>query len=513
MVLGTASGVGKSALVAAFCRILHRKGVRVAPFKAQNISLNSFVTPDGKEIGRSQALQARAAGIPPEGDMNPVLLKPESGRRMHVLLGGEPLGALGEEALRAAHGRFADQIRDSYGRLAARFEVIVMEGMGGAGEINLFERDLANFRAAEMADAAVILVGNIEAGGVFASLYGTWALCPPGWQSRISAFVINQLRGKAESLGGGPAALLERTGVPVASLVPHVEDFRLDAEDALDLDRLPAGPPPERDGRVRIAVIRLPHFANSTDIEPFLEDKGTHLFLARRADDVSGADAVILPGSKCVAADMAWMRENGLDRAVAAFAEKKGVVAGLCGGYQMLGLRVLDPHGVESPEREARGLGLLPVKTTLEGEKILRRVRLRARLPFFDGEAEGYEIHMGKSERAGSGASPAFFGPGSGGVSREEGAVSEDRRVFGTYLHGLFENDGLRNAFLGWVRDSAGLPEAASRRGPSFRERREAQLERWADVVERSFDLTPYIPNISAEATSMRLFSGSRKKI
>ncbi|MGK4007875.1 cobyric acid synthase [Sorangium sp. So ce1036] len=492
MVQGTASSVGKSLLCAALCRMFQRRGLRVAPFKAQNMALNSFATLDGGEIGRAQAVQAEAARVAPTVDMNPILLKPEGDSRSQVVVLGKPIGSLHARDYFAFRGELKDIIARSLGRLREAHDVVVIEGAGSPAEINLKDRDIVNMHVARVADAPVLLAGDIDRGGVFAALVGTMALLDPDERARVAAFVINKFRGDLRLLEPGLGMLTERTGVPVLGVVPYLKQLRIADEDSVALEsrrrRGPAGP-----GQVDIAVIRLPRISNYDDVEPLEHERDVVVRFIERPDEIGGADLVVLPGTKSTMADLAWLRATGLAEAVAARARQGGWTLGICGGCQMLGGAIEDPEGVESAEREARGLGLLDVWTRFERAKTTAQVRARIAGGSFLGaagaaeeELAGYEIHMGRVERTGGAAAAFEIRTRSGRAEAAlDGAVSADGAVVGTMIHGIFENDGLRRALLTALRERRGLPAPAG--GPAIPGRHE-EYDRLATAVEASLD-------------------------
>ncbi len=509
LVAGTSSGAGKSTLTLALCRILARRGIDVAPFKAQNMSLNSCVTPEGGEIARAQMLQALACGLAPVADMNPILLKPEGNGKSHVVLLGRAVGSRGP----AGPAQVAENRRivaAAFDRLATRHQVVVIEGAGGAAEINLAGRDLANLELARRIRAPAILVGDIDRGGVFAALYGTWALLPRAEQRLVRGFVINRMRDALASLGDGPGRLARLTGVPVIGGLPHRPDLHaaLDPEDGLDLAALPrsfAG----RSQDLRIALVGLPRVANASDIQPLKLAPGVDFALAVSPGALRDAHVILLPGSKKTVEDLDWLRRSGLSAAIRARVRQGGILVGLCGGFQMMGRRIEDPDRVESARRSAAGLGFFPVRTVFTRERRITPVSARCALPFHAGEVSAYEIHYGRSEGALPGR-PAFHLPN----GKPDGAWAGRGRVWGTYLHGLFENDRFRNDFLAWTRRLFRLP---ARPGFDYRRARLAAIDRWTDVVERSADWRaflaregiPFSPvNRCAAATRRRARSG-----
>lgn len=450
MVQGTASGVGKSLLAAALCRIFARAGYRVAPFKAQNMSLNAAVTADGGEIGRAQAVQAAAAGVEPTIDMNPILLKPEADDRSQVVVRGRATASLDWRGYQRLAPTLWPVIVESLERLRCANDVIVLEGAGSPAEINL-ACDLANMRVAAAADAPVLLVGDIERGGVFAALVGTLALLTAAERARVAALVINRFRGDPSVLAPGVELLAARTGVPVLGVVPHLGEAPLPEEDSLGLEAV-AREYDGADARVVVAVPRLPRIANFDDLEPLAGEPRVVVRFVTRPEPLAAADIVVLPGSKTTVADLAWLRERGLDRAIASAAADGRTVIGICGGYQMLGERVEDPEHVESATTSAAGLGLLPVVTTFARDKTTRRVRARVVLaggPFgaASGAAlDGYEIHCGRTVVRGAAPVFALVARSAPMTERLDGAAVGN--VVGTYVHGCFSSGPLRRALL-----------------------------------------------------------------
>jgi adenosylcobyric acid synthase len=474
MLQGTGSHAGKTVLVAGLCRLLARRGLRVMPFKSQNMSLNAHVAPGGGEMGWAQVMQAEAAGVEPRVEMNPILLKPRAEARSQVVL----LGRVRGESDACGYYRLArtlwPAVLRSYAALAREADVIVIEGAGSPAEPNLMRRDLANMRVARMARAPVLLVGDIDRGGVFASLVGTMALLPPADRRRVRGFVINKFRGDRRLLAPALRDVTRRTRVPVVGVVPFLPDLRLPEEDSVALEAGAVSPP--QAGGLRVAVVRPPHIANFTDFAPLESEPGISLVYAAAPRDLDGAALVIVPGSKDTIADLRALKASGLAAALADAYARGARVLGVCGGFQMLGGVVADPHGVESGGSEA-GLALLPVATTLAREKVTRRVRGRW-LP--DGPAlEAYEIHVGETVAHGAPA-PLFDVEG-----RAEGCVSADGRVWGTYLHGLFESGASRRRVLDWAR---GGPAAGPVTSGDHRALREAAYDRLADTLAEGLD-------------------------
>ncbi len=489
MIQGTASSAGKSLLVAALCRIFRQDGVRVAPFKAQNMALNSFVTREGHEMGRAQVVQAQAAGLEPHVDMNPILLKPEQDARSQVVVMGKPWAAIAAGEYYRRKGELWPVVTAALDRLRERYDLVVIEGAGSPAEINLRESDIVNMAVARYARAPVLLVGDIDRGGVFASLVGTMALLEEDERRLIKGFVINKFRGDVSLLRDGLAMLEQRTGVPVLGVVPFIRDLQIAEEDSVALDDVSRA---EDRGqgirdRVDIAVIRLPRISNFDDFDALALEAGVQVRFVDDPDRLGCPQAVILPGTKSTIADLLWLRRVGLARALCELAENGTPVVGICGGYQMLGRTISDPEGVESAEGQVEGLGLLPVDTVFEVVKATYQVRARIETDrgFFaeiEGqEIEGYEIHMGHSR----GGEPAFrlLARGDRPVDASDGAVDQKGQVFGTYLHGLFDNPNLRRA---WLR-SLGWDAAFS--GLSMIEVREREYDRLARQVRESLDM------------------------
>jgi adenosylcobyric acid synthase len=463
MVCGTASDVGKSSVVAGLCRLLHRQGVRVAPFKAQNMANNSYVTPSGHEIGRAQGVQALAAGAEPEVAMNPILLKPTGERTSQVVVLGRPIGHLDAAAYQAEKPRLFATVLEALAGLRARFDVVIVEGAGSPAEINLLHSDLVNLRLAAAAGLPAVVVGDIDRGGVFAALYGTVALLPDDLRPLVRGFVVNKLRGDPALLADGPAELERRCGVPTLGVLPYLHGVSLDAEDSL---ALPAVAP--SDGSAfDVAVIRFPRIANFTDLDPLSMEPGVGVRFVDRPAALGRPDLVVLPGTKATVADLEWLRGRGLDRAVEACGAR---VLGICGGYQMMGRTITDE--VESGRGRVDGLGWLDAGTVFEPTKVTRQRRghaLRQRVT-------GYQIHHGRVRSA----QPWIALDDAYG---EEGEGATDGRFCGTTLHGLFEDDGFRAAFLDQMCPGFGPS------GISFAAAREAQLDRLADMLEAHLDL------------------------
>lgn len=492
MVQGTASSAGKSLLVTALCRFFHREGIRVAPFKSQNMALNSAVTADGREIGRAQAVQAEASGILSCVDMNPILLKPEGDRRSQVVVLGKPIGSMTATEYHEFKPRLSKMIEESLTRLRTDYDLVVIEGAGSPAEINLKSRDIVNMHVAKLADAPVLLVGDIDRGGVFASFVGTMELLDPDERARVAAFVVNKFRGDIALLRPGLSFLTERTGKPVLGVVPYVSNLRIADEDSVSLKARMSRRTPSRQ-EIDIVVVRLPRISNYDDVEALEHEAGVVVRFVEQPDEVAGADLVILPGSKNTVADLTWLRANGIAGAIEARACEGRPLLGICGGCQMLGEVIDDPHGVESTETQVSGLGILGLRTHFEREKVTAQVLARALCPSFltDGavveeDVRGYEIHMGMVEPRHGQASPFEIRSRNGRMEvRSDGAISGDGMVVGTMLHGLFENEVIRARTLAFLRTRKGLPACtAPQRIPS----KQAEYDRLEAVVREHID-------------------------
>ena len=472
MLQGTGSDVGKSMLAAGLCRAFVRRGLRVRPFKPQNMSNNAAVTADGGEIGRAQALQARACGVPPTADMNPVLLKPQSDIGAQLVVGGRVRGNARAAEYMAGRAALLPEILAAYCRLAAEADIVVVEGAGSAAEVNLRAGDIANMGFATAAGLPVLLVGDIDRGGVIASLVGTWHLLPADERARLAGYIVNKFRGDVSLFDGGLAVIGRETGLPCFGVVPWFRDAgRLPAEDAVTLER----PGPVGTAPIRVAVPMLSRIANFDDLDPLRAEADVSVLFVPPGRALPGdVDLVVLPGSKATLADLAFLRIQGWDIDIRAHLRRGGAVLGLCGGYQMLGRLVADPDGIEGPPGTGEGLGLLDVQTVLTGDKTLLRVSGTHRAT--GAVVEGYEMHVGVTR--GPGLERPLLDLG----GRSDGAVSADGLVAGCYLHGLFAADGFRHAFLSGLR--------AYRNGGALYEAGvEAALDGLAAHLEASLDL------------------------
>lgn len=469
MVQGTTSDAGKSTLVTALCRWLVRQGVAVAPFKPQNMALNSAVTAEGGEIGRAQAVQAQAAHLAPHTDMNPVLLKPNSDTGSQVIIHGRAVTSMNAVAYHDYKAIAMQAVLASHARLSQAYPVVMVEGAGSPAEINLRANDIANMGFAEAVDCPVLLIADINRGGVFAHLVGTLELLSPTEQARVKGFIINRFRGDIALLQPGLDWLEARTGKPVVGVLPYVMDLHLEAEDGIDQRQI------DKAAQVlKVLVPVLPRISNHTDFDPLRLHPQVDLQFIGPGQPIPAADLIILPGSKSVRSDLAYLRANGWDTAVARHLRYGGKVLGICGGLQMLGEQVHDPLGLEGAAGSSDGLGLLAFSTTLEEEKQLRNVR--GRLLLEDAEVSGYEIHAGVTTGDALSNAAVILEDG-----RRDGAQSADGQILGTYLHGLFESPAACSALLRW----AGLQDVQS---VDYHALRERDIERLADLVENHLD-------------------------
>jgi adenosylcobyric acid synthase len=487
MVCGTTSDAGKSHVVTGLCRLLARRGIRVAPFKAQNMALNSYVTPSGHEIGRAQGVQALAAGAEPEVAMNPILLKPTGERTSQVVILGCPVGHLDAAAYHQLKPSLLTTVLDALADLRRRFDVVICEGAGSPAEINLLDHDIVNLRVAAAAGLPALVVGDIDRGGVFAALYGTVALLPDEYKALVRGFVINKFRGDPALLGDGLADLERRCGVPTLGVLPWVHDVALDAEDSLSL----SGRRPRASGSavaeaLDVAVVTFPRISNFTDLDALAIEAGVTLRMVDDAAGLGSPDLVVFPGTKSTVADLEWLRGRGLDVAVIAARDGGATVLGICGGYQMLGHTITD-H-VESGRGVVEGLGWLDVSTTFDADKITRQRVGRA----LGHRLTGYEIHHGITVRDASAVGWVELDDRYG--ESIEGATTGG--VLGTALHGVLESDGFRAALLKSVAARRGKRWASA--GVKFGAAREAQFDRLADMLEGHLDL-PALEHLIAD--------------
>lgn len=502
MVQGTMSSVGKSLLVAALCRICQQDGWHVAPFKAQNMALNSYVTRDGLEVGRAQAMQAAAAGVDVTVEMNPVLLKPEADSRSQVVVLGKPWARLAARDYYRRKGELWQVVTAALDTLRTQYDLVIIEGAGSAAELNLKRGDIVNMAVAQYAAAPVLLVGDIDRGGIFAQLLGTLMLLEEHERRLVQGLIVNKFRGDASLFDEGVKILAERGGVPVLGVVPFIRDLGIADEDSVALDDL--RPAPAAPNSLTIAVIRLPHISNFDDFDPLRAEPGVTVRFVDQPAELHGADLLILPGSKTTVADLRWLHERGLATELARQVQANTPVLGICGGYQMLGTAIYDPHGSESDLPEVAGLGLLPIVTHFSREKQTLRAagRVMADSGLFAGathqECSGYEIHMGRTTLA-AGAVPLLriMQRGEQPANDTDGATTADGCIAGTYLHGLFDNDGLRHTLLANLAARKGATRALM----PTRFDRAAQYDRLAAAV-RAHLAMPYLYQLIAGSTT-----------
>lgn len=481
MIQGTTSDAGKSLVVTGLCRLLRRRGFRVAPFKPQNMALNSAVTIDGGEIGRAQALQAQAAGVDAVTDFNPILLKPCGERNSQVIINGHAIGNMSAVEYHQYKPRAMAEVLAAWHRLNRHYDVIVVEGAGSPAEINLRQHDIANMGFAEAVDCPVVLVGDIDRGGVFAQLYGTLALLTPSEQQRVAGLIINKFRGDYALLRSGIDWITNATGTPVLGTLNYLPDLLLDGEDSLTRRSHR-----NDQARLRIVVADLPRLSNDTDFDPLRAHPQVELLFSREAAALTGADLVILPGSKHVRADMQWLEQGGWHTAIGRHLRYGGRLLGVCGGYQMLGNWICDPQGVEGEPGRCQGLGLLDMDTELHGGKQLRHVS-GVLIPSGAGVG-GYEIHAGVT------SGPALQRPALTLTDGPDGAISEDRRIIGSYVHGLFDHPEACHALLDW----AGLADADA---VDLEARRERDIDRLADMMEQALDMDSILKLLQSSGT------------
>ena len=479
MVCGTSSDAGKTTIVTGLCRLLARRGLRVAPFKAQNMALNSMVTTSGSEIGRAQAAQAEASGVEAEASMNPILLKPTSNHSSQVIVMGRAWQTLDARDYQQAKKDLWSVVTAELTGLRSRFDVVICEGAGSPAEINLLDNDLVNLRLAGHAQLPALLVGDIDRGGVFASMYGTVALLPPELSRWVRGFVINKFRGDASILRPAPEDLERRTGIPTLGVVPWIDGIDIDSEDSIALRRYPRGTSGHRGDAIDVAVIAFPHVSNFTDLDALAIEPDTRVRLVDTPDSLGDPDLLILPGTKSTLADLEWMRRTGLADAVIHLARADRplpVILGICGGYQILGDRIED--AVESPEPKiVDGLGILPASTVFRPEKITARRQGTA----LGGAVSGYEIHHGRTTTR----VPWIVLDGPPG--EPEGAVANNGKVLGTSLHGVLEGDSFRQEFLSQVAKRRSRTRTPT--GRSFAAARQARYDRIADAIEDHVDV------------------------
>jgi adenosylcobyric acid synthase len=485
MIQGTGSGVGKSAITAALCRIFYREGQRVAPFKAQNMSLNAHVTAQGGEMGRAQAYQAEACGIEPIVAMNPILLKPSADNCSQIIVMGKAVDTCEAKSFYRHHAVYKQEVQKAFQSLSERYELIVLEGAGSPAEINLKQWDLVNMPMAKMADAPVILVGDIDHGGVFAWMKGTYDLLDEDEKQRVRGFIINKFRGDLSLLQPGLDQFEKMVGKPILGVIPYMRDLMIDEEDGIVARAHPAAP---SEGVLDVAVIWYPRISNFTDVTPLAADPNVSLRYVGKPEELGSPDLIVLPGSKNTLEDLRFLIQSGIANAVLDRHRCGALVLGICGGYQMMGTRVMDPEQMESSQKEMQGLNLFDMETTLQKDKITRQVEART-LPglVFDQTyaVKGYEIHMGNTLHKNN-YSPLFENP-RGEEAAHLGTHNSEGTLLGTYVHGLLDQDDLREAFLDHVRNKRKVTGTANKF--DYKRFREAQLDRLANTVEESLDM------------------------
>ena len=517
MIQGTGSHVGKSTLVCALCRIFKQDGYRVAPFKAQNMALNSFVTKDGKEIGRAQVAQAEAAGIEPIVEMNPILLKPTGDSGSQVVIMGKPIGNMTAKEYYQKKNDFVSIIKDAYDKLRSQFDIIVIEGAGSPAEINLKDGDIVNMGMAETASAPVLLVTDIDRGGAFAWIVGTLELLNVSERNRVKGIVFNKFRGDKSILKPGLDMLESRINKPVLGVIPYIHNLGVDDEDSVSLEYTAGKYTRFRDAEelrlnpkilsniqpsafslqpvIDIVVIKLPRISNFTDFNTFTHEKDVRVRFVDKAENIGKPDLLIIPGTKNTIGDLAFLNERGIADEIVRLATQETMVIGICGGYQMLGKQINDPHHVESPEDGIQGLGLLDTVTTFAIEKQTYQVKARmlehGHLFPVDDELVGYEIHMGETTYKGHNSVRPFarITERAGEIVNVlDGYVSASGNVIGTYIHGIFDNDNFRQALLAYLRLRKGS-SPSTERCVSFKDIKESRYNELADIVRRNMNI------------------------
>ncbi len=489
MVQGTGSGVGKSIIVAALCRIFTQDGYKVAPFKSQNMALNSYVTKDGLEIGRAQAFQAFAARKEPTVEMNPILLKPSSDTGAQVIVRGKPIGNMTAKEYHKYKPKALSLIQHCFDILERENDIVVIEGAGSPAEINLRANDIVNMSIAKLLNAPVLLLGDIDKGGVFAWLVGTLELLDEDERDLVKAILINKFRGDMTILQPGLEFLERRTGKPVIGVIPYFHDIKVQEEDSLPMEKRVAS---DAGAELKIEVVYLPHISNFTDFDVLEAEDGVSLRYIGRGERIGEPDVLIIPGSKNTIGDLLYLKDSGYGAEIVDRVRSgKCIVFGICGGYQMLCDTIIDPECVESRVRETEGLGLLPGVTIFKGDKITNQVRAIADLDFYRGEVTGYEIHMGRTYLK-SGMKRAFTifeRSGKSVMDDGGGAVSPDGNVIGTYIHGIFDNDAFRHAFLDHIRMKKGLTSPGNGKKNKCGIDWDEEYNKLANIVRSNIDM------------------------
>ena len=490
MIQGTGSHVGKSLVVTAFCRIFQQKGYRVAPFKAQNMALNSFVSEDGGEMGRAQVVQAEAAGVKPSVDMNPILIKPQSDIGAQIIIQGRVVGNYSAVEYHQYKREAIKSVRESYTRLAKKFDLIIIEGAGSPAEINLKKHDIVNMKVAQLAKAPVVMVSDIDRGGVFASLIGTMELLTKTEKAQVKGFIINKFRGDLNLLKPGLTFLKKKTGVKVLGVIPFIKDIYIPDEDSISLEKKRSI---NRKKGLDVSVLLLPHISNFTDFDPLEREEGVALRYVKEAGEIGNPDVLIIPGTKNTIEDLHYLKTRGYVQEINRLKRNGSTIVGICGGFQMLGKTIKDHYGVESSHKSIEGLGLLDIETQFEKKKATYQIEAEEINATGDGKSRdllrGYEIHMGRTNlhtekslfriKKRSGEKCLVY----------DGAISRDRRVWGTYIHGIFDNDRFRRRFLNSInkRRRPHLPEA--RRNFEYDTFKEEQYDKLADLIRKNLDM------------------------
>ena len=489
-ICGTGSGVGKSVIASALCRIFLQDGYRVCPFKAQNMALNSFVTKEGGEIGRAQAFQAKACRIEPHVDMNPILMKPTADKHAQVIVHGKPIANMSALRYVRHKKRLSKEVFNSFDRLSRKYEVIVMEGAGSPAEINLKSHDIVNLKMARYADAPVVLIGDIDKGGVFAWLVGTLELLEKEEREQIRGFIINKFRGDVKLLKPGIDFLEKRTGIKVLGIIPYFHQsgrnsIKISEEDSVSLDNFKSVAKSNR-RKLNVDVIYLPHISNFTDFDALEKEQDVNLRYIKSPESLNRPDIIIIPGTKNTASDLRYLKESGFAEKISSIMknDKSAVLIGICGGFQMLGTRIRDPHRTESRQKETNGLGMLEVETVFGKDKVLSQVKAKETSSGL--EVSGYEIHHGKSRNI-INYTPAFnIVERKGKIVRDsDGVIAMDGRVYGTYIHGIFDADIFRRNFLNRIRSRKGWDTLSNK--TSFNP--DHELDKLASLVRKNIDM------------------------
>jgi len=494
MIQGTGSSVGKSIIVTALCRIFYQDGFRVAPFKAQNMALNSFITKDGKEMGRAQVVQAEACGIEATVDMNPILMKPTSEVGSQIIVCGKPIGNMQAQEYRNYKSKLISVVKDSFLKLAHHYELIVIEGAGSPAEINLKEDDIVNMRMAQIADCPVLLVADIDKGGAFAGVVGTLELLTIKERNRIRGIIINKFRGDKEILQPGLNYLERKTKKPVLGIIPYFRDIQIEEEDSVNSEKNRYYTQPEL-GKINIEVLYLPHISNFTDFDPLEREEGISLRYVKIGERSSAPDLLIIPGSKNTLDDLYYLKKSGYQKEISNRLKKGTVIVGICGGWQMLGRELYDPEHTESSREKIGGLGLINGVTTLKSKKITFQVRAHLLPnPFFNIQDElvGYEIHTGETILSGD-EKPLFKITQRGSIQTDinDGVVSKKGMVWGTYIHGIFDNSSFRRSFINFLKSKKGLmiSNGVNQDRISYQEQKDREYDRLACLIRDNLDM------------------------